>query len=131
MSTVVDLVSNRVPEDKFSNRLALVRTEMGWNYDQAQAATGINSETWRLWEKGKRRCTDIESVSATVSRTTGYSYEWLMVGGPLALSGHHAGPESVPVPRTGWTLRRRRHLRIVPDTAPIRERDRRRDRRSA
>ena len=83
MTTVIEMPARRVPRDTFPIRLAMVRAEMGWNYDQAERATGINSETWRLWEKGKRRCTDIEAASRQVSRATGFSYEWLMIGGPL------------------------------------------------
>lgn len=91
MSIVVEFPARRVPRDTFPVRLAVVRAEMGWNYDQAAAATGINSETWRLWEKGKRRCTDIESASRAIESSAGYSYEWLMVGGPLT-ANHPDGP---------------------------------------
>lgn len=61
----------------------MVRAEMGWNYDQAERATGLNSETWRLWEKRKRRCTDIETASRAISGSSGISFEWLMIGGGL------------------------------------------------
>lgn len=87
MTTVIDMPARRVPRDTFPIRLAIVRAEMGWNYDQAERATGINSETWRLWEKGKRRCTDIETASRQVSHATGFSFEWLMIGGALDSNG--------------------------------------------
>lgn len=87
MSTVLQFPvrqDGRVPADTFPIRLAIVRADMGWNYDQAQTATGINSETWRLWEKGKRHCTTMERTCRSIAAVTGFSYEWLMVGGRLA-----------------------------------------------
>lgn len=74
----------RVPEDSFRVRIAIVRTLMGWNYHQAQKATGINNETWRLWEKGARRCSDIEHVSAVIASASGFDRTWLLAGGPMA-----------------------------------------------
>jgi hypothetical protein len=72
--------------DTFAIRLAVVRAVMGWNYDQAARATGVGSETWRTWEKGTRRCTDIVGVSARISEGTDgvVSRDWLILGGPLA-----------------------------------------------
>lgn len=87
MTTVVRLpvrTDGRVPLDSFPNRLAIVRAEMGWNFHQAALATGLNAETWRLWEKRKRRCEDIETASAKIAQATGFSYEWLMIGGSLS-----------------------------------------------
>lgn len=84
MTTVTQLPARRVPRDTFPIRLAIVRAEMGWNYDQAETATGISSESWRTWEKGKRRCANVEGISRKLSEVTGFSYEWLMIGGPLA-----------------------------------------------
>ncbi len=55
---------------------------MGWNYTQAQRATGINNETWRAWEKGIRHCTNEREVAHRVSEVTGYSFSWLLLGGP-------------------------------------------------
>ena len=73
----------RVPADTFRLRLAMVRTEMGWNYEQAQAATGIGAESWRTWEKGTRRCTDVIGVSRQIADATPYDQTWLALGGPL------------------------------------------------
>lgn len=87
MTTVTQLPvhrEGRVPADTFPIRLAIVRAEQGWNYDQAAAATGIGSETWRLWEKRKRHCTTLEVTCRKIAAATGFSYEWLMVGGTLA-----------------------------------------------
>lgn len=74
----------RIPADSFRNRLAMVRTEMGWNYDQAEIATGVGSESWRLWERGLRRCTDVIGVSKKIADATGFDQSWLALGGPLA-----------------------------------------------
>jgi hypothetical protein len=64
--------SRHVPADSFRIRLAIVRTEMGWNYDQAQAATGVGSESWRQWEKGLRHCSDVIGVSKKIAAATPY-----------------------------------------------------------
>jgi hypothetical protein len=72
-----------VPDDTFRVRLAIVRTLMGWNYTEAQEATGIGAESWRLWEKGERRCSDVTAVAAAIAQVTPYSRTWLVMGGPL------------------------------------------------
>lgn len=77
-------IGGRIPADSFRIRLAIVRAEMGWNYDQAQAATGISSESWRLWEKGARHCSDVIGVSARIAEVTPYDRAWLALGGPLS-----------------------------------------------
>lgn len=64
---------------------------MDWNYDQAERATGINSESWRLWEKSRRHCSDVAGVARKIQAATGLSYQWLMLGGPLE--------EEVPMPQ--------------------------------
>lgn len=73
----------RIPADTFRLRLAMVRTEMGWNYEEAQAATGIGAESWRTWEKGIRHCTDVIGVSKKIADATPYDQTWLALGGPL------------------------------------------------
>ena len=111
MTTVTQLPQRQgtVPPDTFPIRLAIVRAMMGWNYDQAARETGLNSETWRLWEKRKRRCNDIEAVSRRVAAVTGISYKWLMVGGPLG-----APDPSDPTVRTGWSRRPFRLSMVAP-----------------
>jgi transcriptional regulator with XRE-family HTH domain len=74
----------RIPADSFRIRLAIVRTAMGWNYEDAAAATGIGAESWRTWEKGLRHCTDVIGVSRRISEVTPYDQAWLVFGGPLA-----------------------------------------------
>lgn len=100
---------DRVPADTFPVRLAIVRAEMGWNYDQAAKATGIGSETWRLWEKRKRHCTTLEQTCRVIAEATGFSYKWLMVGGPLIEPTADAAETNL---RIGW--RYRAHLRSRP-----------------
>lgn len=115
----------RVPVDRFGIRLAIVRAEMGWNYDQAQLATGINSETWRLWEKGQRKCADLETASRKISEATGLSYRWLMIGGELA-SGGSSRPTGLKTRRpdvsSGYRTRRALRPGIIPSWGlPVRK----------
>lgn len=100
----------RVPTDTFAVRIAIVRAEMGWNYDQAAKATGIGSETWRLWEKRKRQCTTLEQTCRKIADATGFSYEWLMIGGPL---GPAADPLAAAI-SSGWNYRNGRMRRNSP-----------------
>ena len=72
-----------VPVDSFRVRLAIVRALMGWNYEEAQEATGINAESWRLWEKGARNCSTKTEVAAVIAQVTPYSKQWIAFGGPL------------------------------------------------
>lgn len=72
-----------VPVDSFRVRLAIVRALMGWNYEEAQEATGIHAESWRLWEKGARNCSTKTDVAAAIAQVTPYSKEWIAFGGPL------------------------------------------------
>jgi len=74
----------RIPADSFRIRLAIVRAEMGWNYDQAEAATGVGKESWRQWEKGLRHCSDVIGVSRRIADATPFDQTWLALGGPLA-----------------------------------------------
>lgn len=94
----------RIPADSFRIRLAIVRTEMGWNYEQAEAATGIGAESWRLWEKGARHCSDVIGISRRIAEVTPYDQTWLALGGPL--STEDMGP-----------TRRTRRSRIHADAA--------------
>jgi transcriptional regulator with XRE-family HTH domain len=90
----------RIPADSFRNRLAMVRTEMGWNYDQAEAATGVGSESWRLWERGLRRCTDVIGVSRKIAEATGFDQGWLALGGPLSMELESPHPPRARRPKT-------------------------------
>jgi hypothetical protein len=98
--------SRRVPADSFRIRLAIVRTEMGWNYDQAQAATGVGSESWRQWEKGLRHCTDVIGVSRKIAEATPFDQTWLALGGPLSQDGGGGAPIRPSRRFTGASLRR-------------------------
>lgn len=93
-----------IPVDSFRIRLAIVRTAMGWNYEQAQAATGVGAESWRLWEKGQRHCTDIKEVSRKIAEVTPYDPAWLVMGGPLIPEEHDPA---------GLRPRFRRNIRAV------------------
>lgn len=86
-------MTDGVPNDSFAIRLAVVRTMNGWNYHEAQMATGINAETWRLWEKGTRQCKDITGNARKISAATGRLRKVACAG---RLAGTRAGP--------GWPL---------------------------
>lgn len=101
----------RIPVDSFRIRLAIVRTEMGWNYDQAEAATGISSESWRLWEKGQRHCSDVIGISKKIAQVTPYDQSWLALGGPLV-------EEVAQVPRRRPQTRARADAPIVRVRSP-------------
>src|SRR5438046_601958 len=72
-----------VPHDSFRNRIAVIRAEKGWNYEQAELATGVKAENWRLWEKNGRKPRDYEDVCARIAAGSGFSASWIMAGGPL------------------------------------------------
>lgn len=88
MSETVDLTQpgNWVPEDTFGARLALVRQHMNWNVAEAARACGFNDETWRQWEKKGHTPRGVYEVARKISRVTGCSYDWLVLGGDLTRS---------------------------------------------
>lgn len=94
MTTVIDMRGRRgtIPPDTFAVRLGIVRTVMRWNRKDAQRATGIGAETWRLWETEERQCSTMEATCRKIAAVTGFSYEWLMVGG--ALDDPTRGPDT-------------------------------------
>lgn len=96
-----------VPVDTFRVRLAIVRTLMGWNYEEAQGATGVPAENWRLWEKGLRRCSDVTGVASAIAHVTPYSKTWLIMGGPLAEEGDAPARYRQPARRSAVTPIRR------------------------
>lgn len=102
----------RIPADSFRIRLAIVRTEMGWNYDQAEAATGVGSESWRQWEKGLRHCTDIIGISRKIADATPYDQAWLALGGPL---GREEDSPSRPPIRRAKTVTSIRRVKSQPN----------------
>lgn len=102
--TLIDTSDGKIPADTFAVRLAIVRTVKGWNYDQAETATGIGSESWRTWEKGLRRCSDQIGVARLIGEATGISPIWIAHGGSLL-----PAPQSpVGRPRNGRKLAERR-----------------------
>lgn len=44
-----------VPLDRFGVRIAIIRAEKGWNYAQAEAATGVPGQNWRPCERSTYR----------------------------------------------------------------------------
>lgn len=72
----------RVPYDDFGNRLAVIRAELGLNVLQAAKLCELNDESWRKWERGTKP-RGMDDVARKIARATGYSEQWLMMGGPL------------------------------------------------
>lgn len=69
-----------VPEDSFGARLALVRQAMHWNVKEAAEACGLNDQSWRNWEDGKR-CRDLVEVASKIHAQTGVDVTWIVMGG--------------------------------------------------
>jgi transcriptional regulator with XRE-family HTH domain len=76
----------RVPADTFAVRLLLLRHELALTVDEVSARCGVPSATWSTWERGARP-RDLAAVVNRIAERTGYSRDWLMWGGGLALSG--------------------------------------------
>lgn len=83
---LAEQVIEDIPRDTFGNRIALIRAERRWNYEQAEAHTGIKAENWRLWEKSDRKPRDYETVCQQIARGAGYSPLWVKAGGALQSS---------------------------------------------
>ena len=77
------LNEERVPEDAFGTRLAIVRQKMGWNISEAARECGLKAATWTTWEEGPTLPRNIYEVCESIAARTRYSYEWLLNGGPL------------------------------------------------
>lgn len=72
------------PPDTFAVRLAIVRAACGgWNIKRAAEECGVDPESWRMWEKG-RKPQNREAICRAIEARTGYAYDWLMAGGALA-----------------------------------------------
>lgn len=81
-----------IPEDTFGVRLAIVRTRLGWNLDEAARACGTSGKQWKRWETGDQLPRDLHAVARRVSDATGCNFEWLMLGGQLVRSRWDSGP---------------------------------------
>lgn len=111
-----------VPDGDFSDRLALVRSRMGWNYSTAGERCGIDGEAWVRWELEGRKPQDFESVCKRVSEGSGCNLVWLMTGQANSYSeppkrtrrrksGLSAAPTDI---RIGYRNRRTSRPGIVP-----------------
>lgn len=76
-----------IPADTFGNRLAILRSQLGWNVLHAATVCGVNAESWRQWERTGRKPRDVLEISQRIASATGVSYEWLVLGGPLSAGG--------------------------------------------
>ncbi|MDX6273063.1 MAG: hypothetical protein QOJ92_273 [Frankiales bacterium] len=68
-----------VPENTFAMRLAMVRARQKWNCAKAGEACGIDGESWRLYERG-RRPFGYEDVCRKIADATGCDFVWLLTG---------------------------------------------------
>jgi transcriptional regulator with XRE-family HTH domain len=82
MTPDIDL-TDRIPVDRFGVRIAIIRAEKGWNYEQAGAACGVDAQSWRLWERTERQPRKYEEVCSQIARGAGYSASWIKAGGEL------------------------------------------------
>lgn len=81
-------VQGRLPVDRFGVRLAILRADLGiGNVAKAARTCGLSDESWRQWEAGSSP-QNLEKVCRKIADATGYSFEWLMLGGPLVKIAH-------------------------------------------
>lgn len=81
---LADHESPRIPVDRFGVRLAALRADLGGlNMKQAAERCEIKPETWRQWEAGVSSPRNLEATARRIASKTGYSFEWLMLGGSL------------------------------------------------
>lgn len=71
-----------VPTDTFGARLALIRQANGWNVKEAAEACGLDDQSWRNWEAG-RKPRRMDEIALQIARATRCDYVWLLAGGPL------------------------------------------------
>jgi transcriptional regulator with XRE-family HTH domain len=79
---------------------------MGWNIKQAAEECGISPATWRAWESGRNRITDLSGAAAKIAARTGADYVWLMVGSavPEAVAGGRAVGEDYTAKAQGGAV---------------------------
>lgn len=95
-----------IPDGDFSDRLAQIRSRMGWNYTEAGVACGVDGEAWTRWELEGRKPQDFEALCKRIHEATGCNLIWLMTGQGSAAAPpplrnrrvHRRGLE----PRTRW-----------------------------
>jgi hypothetical protein len=80
---------------------------MGWNIKQAAEECGINPATWRAWESGRNRITDLSGAAAKIAVRSGADYVWLMVGSavPEAVAGGREAAAGGDYPSSGVSSR--------------------------
>lgn len=75
-----------VPDGDFSDRLAQVRSRMGWNYKEAGEACGLDGEAWSRWELEGARPQHYEAICRIISKASGCNDIWLMTGQVVSAS---------------------------------------------
>jgi DNA-binding XRE family transcriptional regulator len=99
-----------VPEDSFGARLAQIRQTLGWNVKIAAETCGLNDQSWRNWEDGKR-CRDLLDVAAKIANATGCDRQWLLMGQNLKDT---MGPDLEIIVGGGEGGEHRPKLHLVP-----------------
>lgn len=74
--------AEKIPQDRFGVRLAIIRAEMGWNVTQAADVCGTTGQSWHNWEAGGTP-RDYEQVCSRIAEATGYAAAWIKAGGAL------------------------------------------------
>lgn len=92
-----------VPRDTLSNRLFLVRRELGLTHREAEVLTGVGRGSWQSWESGRSPRDEVRKLTR-VADALHIDRDWLMFGGPLRPEDAEPVP---PVPVT-------RQLRDIP-----------------
>lgn len=69
-----------IPEGDFADRLAQVRSRMGWNYTEAGTECGLDGEAWARWELEGAKPKDYEDACTRISKRTTCNLIWLLTG---------------------------------------------------
>lgn len=70
------------PTDSLSNRLLLVRHELGLSQREAAAKCGVGFGSWQSWENGRSPRHALRDL-AKVAEALDIDRDWLFWGGPL------------------------------------------------
>lgn len=89
----IDLTDGPVPKDTLKARLAIIRAEFDWDYEEAGRECSVGGKNWKRWEREGKLPRDIYEVVRKIHDRTGYSRKWILDGGPLSSSRCNSAPE--------------------------------------